>query len=117
MECKNITLNKEYATHVYKGETIIFEGTIRDEDGNIITSVDDIVILLTDLTDKKDPIERRLNDGIEFDQGNIRFVILPEESNELPNRCGIEIKIIINGIVRIATRQLMTVVDNKVKDY
>lgn len=110
-------MSTENNAQVYRGETIIFDFTLRDDNGDVITSIDDVVVLLTDMTDKQQPIVKRLGSDIVFDNGNLRFVIQPTESRTLPKRCGIEIKIIINGVVRIAVRQIMNVLDNKVKDY
>lgn len=110
-------MSYESNTQVYRGETIIFDFTLRDDNKNVVTNVDNVVVLLTDLDDKQAPVEKRLGNGIEFNNGNLRFVIQPSESVNLPKRCGIEIKIIINGVVRIATRHIMNVLNNKVKDY
>ena len=99
---------------IYRGETLVFDFVLRGDDGNIMTNVDDVVLLITDITGKKPAIERRLGNGIEFDEGNLRFALSPVETAALPKQCGIEVKIVVNTIVRIAMKKLMNVLDNSV---
>lgn len=102
---------------IYRGETVVFDFVLKGDDGEPVTNIDDVVVLITDIANKQVPVERHLGNGIEFDNGNLRFSLTPAESAVLPKRCGIEVKIIVNTIVRIATRKLMNVLDDKVKDY
>lgn len=111
-ECDN-----ECGGRVYRGETVIGDFTLYDDDGVVITAVDDAVLLLTDREGKAEPVVLRLGDGIEFSQGNFRFVLTPEQTSTLPRDTGVEVKIKVNGMTRIAASGLFRLVDNKVKDY
>jgi hypothetical protein len=55
---------------IYRGETIVGDFVLKDDDGNTITNIDGVVILLTDLRSKvTPPVVMRLGDGITFDAG------------------------------------------------
>lgn len=116
-QCCNCSTRQKVAK-IYRGETIIGDFLLKDDDGEIVTNVDDAVVILTNLVKKdEEPLVMRLGDGIDFDNGRFRFVISSAASNTLPDSVGFEVKFVINGITRIATRDLFKVYDNKVKNY
>lgn len=117
MEC--LCNEKQFkVAKVYRGETIVGEFLLKDDNGDLITTVDDVVMVLTD-TDKTnaEPIVMRQGSGVEFDSGEFRFVVGPALSNVLPTNVRFEVKFVVNGVTRIAMRNLFKVLDNKVKDY
>ena len=118
MSCDNNILCQEHAGRVYRGETIVGDFTLYDDSGAAVTSVDEVVVLLTDRSGVAEPLVKKLStEGVTFNDGNLRFVVSAAESALLPKQVNIEIKIDVGGLTRIATKQLLTVVDNIVKDY
>lgn len=110
--------NQFKVAKVYRGETIVGEFLLKDDNGDLITSVDNAVLALTDLDKSKaEPIVMHLGDGIEFNEGHFRFVISSKQTSMLPTNVGFEVKFVVNGVTRIAMRNLFKVLDNKVKDY
>lgn len=103
---------------VMRGETIVGDFVVTDDYGRRVTSVDGITVLLTDKSGGgADPIVFTIGEGIDFSKGNFRFIVQPEISIGLPSKIGMEIKITVNGIVRIAVSKSIAVIDNTVKDY
>lgn len=114
MNCINNRLN---VAHAYKGETIVCDFTLRDDDGAIINNISDAVVLITDLSHRAQPLEKSLESGITFNNGNLRFMLTPTESATLPKKCGIEVKVVTNGMTRIAVQKdFLVMLDNQVKD-
>lgn len=103
---------------IYRGETIVGDFVLKDDDGEVITNIDGAVLLLTDMRSKATtPVILRTGDGITFEDGAFRFVVSSDVSKTLPSMVGLEIKIEVNGVTRIAARSLFQVMDNQVKDY
>lgn len=103
---------------IYRGETIVGDFVLRDDNGKVITHIDGAVILLTDIRSKATPpVILRLGDGITFDEGAFHFVVASDVTKNFPNMVGFEIKIVVNGLTRIATKSLFQVLGNQVKDY
>lgn len=103
---------------IYRGETIVGDFVLKDDEGQTITHIDGAVILLTDMRSKvTPPVIMRLGDGITFDAGAFRFVVASDVTKTLPDMVGFEIKIVVNGLTRIATKALFQVIGNQVKDY
>lgn len=103
---------------IYRGETIVGDFVLKDDDGQIITHIDGAVILLTDMRSKTTPpVIMRMGEGITFDEGAFRFVVASDVTKTFPDMVGFEIKIVVNGLTRIATKALFRVLGNQVKDY
>lgn len=118
MSCNNNILCQGHQAQVYRGETIVGDFTLYDDSNQVVTEVDEVVVLLTDRSGEKSPLVKKLSTGgVTYSDGNLRFVVSTSECESLPDKVNIEIKVIVNGLTRIATRQLLTVVDNIVKDY
>lgn len=118
MSCVSNILKQGRVPQVYRGETIVCDFTLRDDTGEEIRNISDAVVLITDAAGVAEPIEKQLGDGITFDNGNLRFVLMPEESETLPAKCGIEVKVVTSGMTRIAVQKsFVTMLDNQVKDY
>lgn len=116
MKCRQdmMPLCDGHAADVYRGETVLCDFVLRDDTGGVITSVDDVVVLLTDLEGKQGPVLKRLGTGVVLENGVLHFEISSEESALLPKQVGVEVKVVINGVTRIATRHLLRVKDNQV---
>ena len=118
MSCCSNILNQGHMAHVYRGETIVCDFTLRDDCGAVITDISDAIVLITDAAGVAEPVEKRLGDGITFDNGYLRFMLMPEESEVLPAKCSIEVKVVTSGMTRIALQKsFLTMLDNQVKDY
>lgn len=116
-QCCNCSTRQKVAK-IYRGETIVGDFLLKNDDGEIVTTVDDVVAILTNLAKKDaEPLVMRLGDGITFDNGRFRFVISSVVSNTLPDSVGFEVKFVVNGVTRIAMRDMFKVYDNKVKNY
>lgn len=103
---------------IYRGETIVGDFILKDDDGQTITNIDGAVVLLTDMRSKATPpVIMRLGDGITFNEGAFRFVVESDVTKTFPDMVGFEIKIVVNGLTRIATKALFQVLGNQVKDY
>ena len=106
------------AHKIYRGETVVGNFVLRDDAGQVVTNIDGAVLLLTDLRNKDtDPIALTVGHGITFDAGAFSFTIPGGTTKNLPDNVGMEIKIEIDGVVRIAATSLFQVIGNKVKDY
>lgn len=110
-------INGTEVAKIYRGETVIGDFVLKDDNGDTVTSIDDAVVLITDLKNKLDPVVLELGSGVTFNAGAFRFTLSPSVTEALPAQCGIEVKITVDGIVRIAMRDIFNVYDNKVKDY
>lgn len=118
MSCNNNILCQKHSAQVYRGETIVCDFTLRDDCGAVITDISDAIVLITDAAGVAEPVEKRLGDGITFDNGNLRFMLMPEESEVLPAKCSIEVKVVASGMTRIAVQKsFVTMLDNQVKDH
>lgn len=118
MSCVSNVLCQGHAPHVYRGETIVGDFTLYDDSNNVVTDVDEVVVLLTDRNEDTVSVVKKLSTGgVVFKDGQLEFVVSSEESVTLPKLVTIEIKIIVEGLTRIAAKQILTVLDNKVKDY
>ena len=118
MTCNKQSITTTENLSVMRGETIVGDFTIYDDYGRKVSTVDGITVLLADASGgEAEPIVYTIDDGVEFDDGRFRFVIYPEVSIDLPSKIGMEIKVVANGIVRIAASKYITIVDNTVKDY
>lgn len=117
---RSVDTNGNIIAKVYRGETVIGDFVLLDDTGKKITQVDDVIVLFTDLSyqgAKQLPLVLRIGDGIDFDEGVLQFTLSPEQTDGLPNKVGFEVKVVISGIVRIAMRNIFTMVDNIVKSY
>lgn len=104
--------------HVYRGETIVGDFTLYDDAHNVVANVEEVVVMLTDRSGTASPLVKKLSTGgVTYSDGNLRFVVSASECDALPSKVDIEVKVIVNELTRIATKQLLTVVDNIVKDY
>lgn len=118
MSCNNNILCQKHSAQVYRGETIVGDFTLYDDKKHVVTDVDEVVVLLTDRSGEKSPLVKKLSTGgVTYSDGNLRFVVSTSECEALPENVDIEIKVVVNGLTRIATKQLLTVVDNIVKGY
>lgn len=124
MSCNNNILCQKHSAQVYRGETIVGEFVLKDDEGEVITSVDDLVVLLTPRSNHGASIVISVDDSptvdgdsITFDEGNMRMVISPVTTKKLSDLVDIEIKVIVNGVVRIVKHPFVRMLDNRVKDY
>lgn len=118
MSCNNNILCQKHSAQVYRGETIVGDFTLYDDKKHVVTDVDEVVVLLADRSGEEEPLVKKLSTGgVTYSDGNLRFVVSTSECESLPDKVNIEIKVIVNGLTRIATKQLLTVVNNIVKDY
>lgn len=123
MSCDN-NICKCHGAQVYRGETIVGDFTLRDDEGEVITNVDELVVLLTPRSNHGASIVISVDesptvdgDSITFDEGNMRMVISPVTTKKLSDLIDIEIKVIVNGVVRIVKHPFVRMLDNRVKDY
>ena len=117
---RSVDTNGNVIAKVYRGETIIGDFVLKDDAGEVIKYVDDVIVLFTDLSyqgAKQEPLVLRLGDGIEIEDGVLQFQLSPAQTDALPNKVGFEVKVVVGGIVRIAMRNIFTMVDNTVKSY
>lgn len=103
---------------VMRGETLIGDFVIKDDYGRRVSHVDAITMILTNLdTNALQPVlTLTLGNGIEPVNGRYRFTVSPEQTRTLPTHVGLEVKVTIGDIVRIAVEKFITMIDNKIKD-